>query len=444
MTTVARLVITVAGAGAIGAGGFGLFGDRTRAGENSTAAVRRGTLVVTITEAGFLRAASSVTFRSPVEGRELEITWLAAEGTQVADGDLVASLDTTDLRMEFERAAQAARQADLDLAAARLEREEAELALRGVTEGAGMLAVEEGRTELQVLQSRARRLREEQQRLEPLFRKGYVTRDEFDRSGAEADEADARAILGERAFRTLTDRTHPAAVQSARLQLKRREAQIANLEPRLEAAREYVQSLSHLLQRSSIRATHPGLVMYEENVSVMPRRKIRVGDRVTPSQGLVTLPDLRRMTIQASVRESDVRRIAPGQHVRATLDAFPDTPLAGTVSSIGALAGGTSPNAETRFDIAIALAPSGVALRPAMNARVDIHVDERRDVLLVPAAAVFQSNGESVCYVRRGDLMERRVVRTGASNAVDVEIASGLSPGDRVSLRAPGADRGSD
>ncbi len=443
MTTRRRLVTGMTAAVAVGASGFGFFARGSQPHDDASAIVRRGSLVVTVTEAGILRAASSVTFRSPAEGRELEITWLAAEGSQVREGDLLASLDTTELRVELDRATQSARQAAMELAAARVEREEAALTLRGVTEGAGLLAVEEGRTELQLLQSRARRLRDEQQRLQPLLAKGYVTREEFDRSGSEADEAEARAILGERAFRVLVERTHPATVESAHLQLARRDAQIANLIPRLEAARGYTGSLADLIRRCSIRATHPGLVMYEENVSVMPRRKIRVGDRITPSQGVVTLPDLRHMSVESSVRESDVRRITPGQRVRVTLDAFPEMELAGTVLRIGALARGSGSDGETRFDVAIDLAPATIPLRPAMNARVDIIVAERRNALLVPVNAVFQSHGDAVCYIVRRRSIERRVVRTGASNAVDIEITSGLEPAERVSLVAPTVNHGS-
>lgn len=429
---------TLASVIVVGAGGAGVVLRSTPPPE-AAAAARRGRLEVVVTESGVLRAASSVTFRSPVEGRELEIRWLAPEGSQVRAGELVATLDTSGLQVDLDRATQMARQVEMELAAARVEREEAALALRGATEGAGLLAVEEGRTELQLLQARAKRLRDEQQRLEPLLAKGYVTREEFDRAGLDADEADARAMLGERAYRILAERTHPASVQAARLQLARRDAQLANLTPRLDAARAYVGALVDQIRRCAIRASHPGLVMYEDNHSVAPRRKIRVGDRVTPSQGIVTLPDLRRMTVESSVRESDVRTIAPGQRVRVTLDAFPNLVLEGTVAHLGALAQAGRDGDSARFDLTIQLNAVDARLRPAMNARADIVTAEHADALLVPIQAVFQDENGAYVFVRRRGAIERRRVRTGPSNAVETQIVEGLAAGDRVLLAVPEA-----
>lgn len=431
--------VVLAGAGIMAAGGASLATRETPAGLR-TALARQGTLELTVTEAGTLRAASSATHRSPIEGRELEITWLAPEGAEVREGEVVATVDASELRLELDRVLQSARQVETELAAANVDREEAALALRGVVEGAGLLTVEEGRTELKLLQGRAKRFREEHQRLEPLLAKGYVTREEFDRAGLEADEAEARAALGERAFRILAERTYPANVQAARLQLARREAQIANLRPKLESIRAFAATLASQISRCSIRAAHPGLVTYDENLSVNPRRKIRVGDRVTPSQGIVTLPDLRGMVVDAAVRESDVRTIAPGQRVHITLDAFPDTPLQGTVSRVGALARDPSRGNETRFAVTIDLPPSNLPVRPAMNARVDIVVAELHDVVLAPLEAVSGSDATTVVYVIRGSTIERRVVQTGRSNATDIEIVSGVSAGERVSLQVPAGD----
>ena len=125
---------TLASVIVVGAGGAGVVLRSTPPPE-AAAAARRGRLEVVVTESGVLRAASSVTFRSPVEGRELEIRWLAPEGSQVRAGELVATLDTSGLQVDLDRATQMARQVEMELAAARVEREEAALALRGATEG---------------------------------------------------------------------------------------------------------------------------------------------------------------------------------------------------------------------------------------------------------------------------------------------------------------------
>src|SRR5579862_2898554 len=80
-----------------------------------TVVATRGALRVTLTESGTLRPAEALTYRSRVPGRDIEIAWLAAEGAQVKEGDLLARLDTTDLQVDLDRATQALRQAQLDV-----------------------------------------------------------------------------------------------------------------------------------------------------------------------------------------------------------------------------------------------------------------------------------------------------------------------------------------
>lgn len=440
MTVTRRLTAAAFGLLILLIGGMRIFVDGSPVDAAFVATARRTTLAITLTESGVLRAAESVTYRSPLEGREVEVTYLAPEGAEVAAGDLLAQLETAALRTERERAVQSVQQVDMELQAAVVERQEAALALRAVTEGAGALAVDEGRTELQLAQARAARLREDHDRMQPLLAKGYITREEFDRSALEVQEAEARAYLADRAFKILAERTHPGEEQAARLRVARRDAQLDHLRQKLDAARAYAASLTSAIDRSAIHASRPGLVVYEDNLSTVPRRKIRVGDRVTPSQGLITLPDLRKMVVDASVRESDVHLIRQGQAVRVRVDALPAHTLAGTVIRLGALARDTD---EPRFDVVIALEPAPAALRPAMRVRADILVAQRRDVVTVPATAVFLYEGVTICYVLRGSSVERRMVEVGGSSGADVEIRAGLLSGERVSLTELAAAAGS-
>lgn len=433
MTSRARTAALTAATALVLLGVFGILPKGSAGGTTLTATVARGTFSITLTESGVLRAAESVTYRSRVEGRELEITYLAPEGTQVTAGDLLVQLDTTALKSELEKARQDARQAEMELGAAELDREEARLAVEAVTEGAGALALDEARTGLWLAQAKANRMREEHARLQPLLARGYITRDEQERSALELQEADARAKLAERALTVLVERTHPREEQAARLQFARRRAQIDHIRPKLEAARAYERLLAAMIQGCSIYAPRPGLVVHEDNVATMPRRKVRVGDRVTSSQGLVTLPDLRRMLVESAIRESDVQLVRPGQPVRVRVDAFSDLRLSGVVARLGAL-GQPRGAGDTRFDLVVELDGSHSDLRPAMNARIDIVVAERRNATTVPITAVSVEDGLRICHVRRGSSVERRLVEVGGSNDTDVEILDGLKPGERVIL----------
>ena len=409
---------------------------RQPAADDLVAVVRRGTLSVRLTEPGILKPAESVTYRSPIEGRELEVVALTPEGIRVNEGDLVARLDSTPLQLELERAVDALRQARIDRQVADAEWQDARSAVDGLADGEGALTLEEAQTELRLAERKAERSRAEYESLTPLLERGYITREELERSAFELEQADAAARLGRRRLDVLQSRKQPREQQRASLQLAQREAERNNAEQKANELERRVQALRAAVEHCSIYARRPGLVVYEDYLASSPRRKIWIGDRVTPSQGLVTIPDLSRMRVESSVREKDVYRVRPGLGAHIGLDAFPSLQLTGRVKSVGALARSSidRPFDEKRFDVVIELDEGHPDLRPDMTARVDILVAERQNVLLVPANALFDRRGVTVVHVIHPWGRETRRVRTGESDEQDVEVLSALQEGDRVSL----------
>jgi HlyD family secretion protein len=401
-----------------------------------TAVARRGTVTAQLTATGILGPAQSITYRSPLGGREAEVTFLVAEGTRVNEGDLLVRLDTTELQREVERATQEWRQAQVDVQVADIERQESQTALDSLSEGEGALSVEETRTRLQLAEKKVARLREEHDTLKPLLDKGFITREELRKTADELEQAEQDLALARRRTEVLVERTHPRDRQRASLQLAQREAQRENVRARLNEAAARVKLLRDQVENCSIYARRPGLVVFEEYLAANPRRKIRVGDRVTGSQGLLTIPEVDRMLVEASVSEADVHRVQPGQRAAIFLEAFPGLRLTGHVTRVGTLARSSAerPFDDKRFDLVVEVDPSGADLRPEMTARVDVVLGERQGVLLLPVNAVFERQGVTVCHVVRPFGVETVPVQLGESNDLVVEVTSGVNEGDRVSL----------
>jgi multidrug efflux pump subunit AcrA (membrane-fusion protein) len=297
------------------------------------------------------------------------------------------------------------------------------------------LSVEETRTRLDLAQKKVDRLREEHGQLQPLMEKGFITRDELKRTADELEQAEEELVLTRRRSEILLEQTRPRDKQRAELQLAQREAQRENVRARLEEIGARGQMLQEQGEHCSLFARRPGMVVFEEYLAANPRRKIRVGDRVTGSQGLVTIPEVNRMLVEASASEADVHRITPGQTAAIRLEAFPDLRLTGKVTRVGTLARSDErPIDDKRFDVTIEVDFTDAELRPEMTARVDILTSERADVLLIPVNAVFDRQGSPVCHVttRRG--VETRPVQLGASSETHVEVVAGLQEGERVAL----------
>lgn len=417
------------------------FWRRTTVDASLLATVRRGALTAQLTTSGTLRPMQSITYRSPLAGRETEITELVPEGTRVNEGDLLVRLDTTELQRDVEHARQDVRQAQLDLQVAEIERQEADAAIQSVAQGEGALTVDEARTRLQLAQKKVDRLRQEYEQLKPLMEKGFITREELKKTADELEQGEEELALAKKRADVIVDLTHPRDRQRAELQLAQKESQLGNARAKAAEAAVRLKVLTEQLEDCSIYAKRPGIVVYEEYLSANPRRKIRIGDRVTGSQGLVTIPEVNRMLLEASVSEAEVHRVQPGQAAAVHVEAFPDLRLTGKVTRVGALARATAdrPFEEKRFDLVIALDPTAAELRPEMTARADVIVGTRDNVLLVPVNAVFDRQGTLVAHVVRPFGIETRPVDVGQSNDMLVEVTAGLQEGDQVMLTDPGA-----
>ena len=415
----------------------------TRAGadESMVATVTRGELTARLTSSGTLKPIQSITYRSPIPGRDVEIRDLAPEGSRVKAGDVIVRLDTTDLELEVARVRQEFRQAQMDLQVAEGEYEDAGAEVKTIAEGEGALTVEEAQSAFQRAQKKAERLRDEYEHLKPLLDKGYITRDELARTEDQLEEAEQELILARRRSDVLVQLSHPREQKRAALALSQKAAQLSHARAKLSETQSRMEFLERLIDGCTIRARGPGLVIYEENLSANPRRKLRIGDRVFATQGIVTIPEVNRMLVEASVGESEVHRVHAGQLAEIHVEAFPELELTGKVTRVGTLASTSAnrPFDDKRFDLVITLDPTDADLRPEMSIRADVIVGTRRDVLMLPVTAIFNNQGARVVTVITATGNDVRIVEIGESNDRMVEIAGGLREGDRVSLTPPPA-----
>ena len=146
------------------------------------------------------------------------------------------------------------------------------------------------------------------------------------------------------------------------------------------------------------------------------------------------------MVVETKVRETDIHKVEKNQRVEVKVEAYPDLKLTGEVTLVGTLAQEEKERRGAKFfGVTIQVRESEPRLRPGMTARVEIHVQERATAVFVPLEAVFEKEGRAFAYVARGRRAEARELALGPSNPDFVVVEKGLSPGERVCLRDPGA-----
>jgi len=123
---------------------------------------------------------------------------------------------------------------------------------------------------------------------------------------------------------------------------------------------------------------------------VVVSRLVDVGQTVAASLQSPTLfqiaRDLSHMQIDTSYAEADVGNIRVGQHATFRVDAFPNRTFLGEVRQVR-LNPTTQQNVVT-YDVVVSVDNLDQALMPGMTAYVNIVVAQRKDVLIVPNAAL--------------------------------------------------------
>jgi len=130
---------------------------------------------------------------------------------------------------------------------------------------------------------------------------------------------------------------------------------------------------------------------------VVVDRQIDVGQTVAASFQTPTLfkiaQDLTAMQIYTSFAEADIGNIKVGQPVKFNVDAFPNRSFKAEVKQVR-LNPTTQQNVVT-YNVVVAVDNPEQILLPGMTAYVNIAVDKRKDVLLVPNAALRYKPAEA-------------------------------------------------
>jgi RND family efflux transporter MFP subunit len=150
---------------------------------------------------------------------------------------------------------------------------------------------------------------------------------------------------------------------------------------------------------------------------------------------LFTIADLSALRIKAAVNEVDIGKVAEGDSVSLTLDAFPGDTVRGVVRLVPPAA--RQQDRVRVFDVEVAVRGDFGVLRPGMTANVRIAGPARRDVIRVPVEAVFLSEGQPIVYRLRNGEPERTPVELGLGDLSWVEVLGGVAVGDTVALEDP-------
>jgi hypothetical protein len=143
------------------------------------------------------------------------------------------------------------------------------------------------------------------------------------------------------------------------------------------------------------------------------------------------------MRVAARIHEAWVDRISPGQTVQIKVDAFRNETFKGVVEDVAPLPDPVNMTAGfvKVYTTHVSIARKLPGFRPGMTAEVKVLVAALDDVLSVPVGAVVRYDDKDHVAVKTPDgKVDWREVSLGLSTDKEVEVKSGLKPGESVVL----------
>jgi multidrug efflux pump subunit AcrA (membrane-fusion protein) len=313
-------------------------------------------------------------------------------GDHVKEGQLVAELENRDLVSAATEA-----KTGIDVAESNLR----------ATEGSTIPeAVVKAQTDLEA----ARQARDNAKKVldsrEQLFKDGALAGRQVDESRLAYTQAQTQYQAAEEHLKTLQNvgkeeqsKTAAAQVQTAKAHYQSQEAQVA-----------YSRVASPI-------------------AGVVADRPLNEGDVAAPGSPLMNIMNISRVVARVNVPQADAPFVKVGQTAMIT-QTDNGEPVEGKVTVVSP---STDPNTTT-VQVWVEIVNTGERVKPGTTVHAAIVTEEHKAASVVPAAAILpgEEGGTAVLTVTADSVAHTRAVKVGIRDGNQVEVLSGVNPGDEV------------
>jgi HlyD family secretion protein len=357
------------------------------------AKVERGDLAKNVVATGKIQAITQVDVKSKASGIVKKL--LVDYGDRVKQGQILAELDKDEIqarvnqqRASLEAAEAAAHATEADLQHARVDAEGPDVPM----------------------------LKRAYERAQQMTKDGVMSQAQLDDAQKNYEMAANKQQLG-KANVVVAE----AKLRQARAQVSQANAQLAQTDE------EY--------RNSTIVSPIDGMVL---------SRNVEVGDAVSSilvlgssATLLMTVGDIREVYVKGKVDESDIAKVYLGQPARIKVESYKDKTFNGKITKISPM--GVEKDNVTTFEVRVSIDNSKGELKPMMTANAEILLEEHKNVLMVPEAALIYDKDRNASIEipdsNSRDGKKKLTVSVGISNGSKTELLSGLKEGSEVVLQ---------
>jgi len=417
-------LIALIAAGAVGLGTAGVVAVRNQAEPvdvaSLTVPVEAESLTVRINANGRVQPVQTVNL-SPKNSGILE-ELLVEQGDRVQQGQVIARMESADLRARLVQAEARVDQARARLAEVQAGNRPEETAQRRAEVAQAEAQVADAQTRLSLAETRLQRNR-------TLQAEGAISQDDLDAVAQEAQSARASLEAARANLRAVEERLSLSRSGS-------RAEDVAEAEAQLKESIGNLQSAQVQLDDTVIRAPFSGIITQKyatEGAFVTPTTSASDASSAT-STAIVALAN--GLEVLAEVPEVDVGQISVGQAVEIRADALPDQVFQGRVRLVAPEA--VVEQNVTSFQVRVEVLSGETDLLSGMNVDLTFLGDRLDSALVVPTVAIVTKDGEpGVLVPDEQDRPEFRPITLGSAIGDQTQVLEGLESGERVFIDLP-------
>lgn len=205
---------------------------------------------------------------------------------------------------------------------------------------------------------------------------------------------------------------------------------------RLQIANEKLE----LIEKGKVIIAHTNIetVVKSPLTGFILEKNVNLGDPVVPLTSyqpgtpIMRMADMKDLLFKGTVDEIDVGKIEEGMTCELQVGALPGKTIKGHVTLISLKA--KKEDNTTVFPVEIKIDETeGAVLRAGYSANAHIIIDKRDSVLTIPERVVTFRNDSAFVNIPKGENgSEECYIKTGLSDAILIEVLSGLSEGEVV------------
>jgi HlyD family secretion protein len=220
--------------------------------------------------------------------------------------------------------------------------------------------------------------------------------------------------------------------QQAQIAMKNAKQEMDASEANLELIREGVNKKSGKVTNTLIRSTIDGMIL---DVPIKVGNSVIETNNFNAGTTVASIADVGDMIFQGKVDETEVGKIVPGMDLMLTIGAIQNDTFHATLKYIAPK--GVLENGAVQFEIKadVTLKPNQF-IRAGYSANADIVLDQKEKVLAVKEALlIFEGDSTYVEVETSNQKFEKRLVKTGLSDGINIEIVSGLTEKDKIKVQ---------